>query len=187
MQSHQTKFVKITYPTFRYSIAMNATVKSNSIEINNSAFVVNNSSSVSAKRMASTRSATRQSLVSEYSKQLRFWSPPWPLTLSSIQAFLVNSFILNTYLAKKSKLLDSTFYLDILDNPATEFWFKDQRIGVKKLQNMLEHMKISVGISKRITNHFTRCTISRTLQNGCIDCYDICHLSEYRNTKLLDE
>ena len=85
------------------------------------------------------------------------------------------------------KLADSPFYIAVIENPATEIWYKDQRMGVKPLQNMLKNMSKSVGITKRVTNHSARRTMLRTLQHGGIDRYDICQLSGHRNPKSLDE
>ena len=98
--------------------------------------------------------------------------------------------IMTEYLNRRCESMkkpDSPLYLAVIDNPSTDVWYKDQRLGIKKLQSMLKDMAKSVGIdSKRITNHSARRTMIRALKHNGVDRYDICQLSGHRNPKSID-
>ena len=83
------------------------------------------------------------------------------------------------------------FYLQPINNPVTEVWFKILPMGKNNIGDLMKEIKLNsplkdLCLDKRLTNHTARKTVVKKLQSQGVQCSDIISITGHTTTRGLD-
>ena len=100
--------------------------------------------------------------------------------------------IFKFFISKRPPTLrnNGPFYLAVIDNPATNIWFKVSPMGANSINNIMKNMKLKSPLSnstKRLTNHSARKTVVKKLKNAQVPRSEIVGITGHANEAGLDD
>ena len=100
--------------------------------------------------------------------------------------------LLKEFLARRTCEMQSTglIYLNCIQNPSSQVWYKKQPMGVNKINDMMKSTIEGTSLdnsTKTFTNHSARKTVVKKLKTAGLERSSIVKVTGHRNEKSLDD